>query len=127
MALPGHTDLAMLTLIPPATAPGLQILTASGDWIDQPVLPDAILVNTGNTLRTWVNDQYIATPHRVLPSVDVERYSAIFFLYPRLDAEIRCVETCKGADNPPKYPSLSFSDFYARYSERNFGYAEGVK
>ncbi len=124
LGLPGHTDLGMLTLIPPATAPGLQILTADGTWIDQPAIPGAILVNTGNTLRTWVNDRYIATPHRVLPSTDVARYSAIFFLYPRLDAEMRCVETCKDEDHPEQYPPILFSDFYAGYASRNFTYAE---
>lgn len=124
LGLPGHTDLSMLTLIPPATAPGLQILTADGTWIDQPAIPNAILVNTGNTLRTWVNDRYIATPHRVLPSTDAERYSAIFFLYPHLDAELRCVETCKDEDRPEKYPPIKFSDFYAGYAARNFSYAE---
>lgn len=122
--LPGHTDLSFLTLIPPATAPGLQILTAAGSWIDQPFVEGGILVNTGDTLRTWANDQFIATPHRVLASTQEERYSAIFFLYPDLDAVISCVPACWGEDHPKKYADQSFSDFYAGYAARNFGYAE---
>lgn len=124
LGLPGHTDLSMLTLIPPATKAGLQILTASGRWIDQPEIPDAILVNTGDTLRTWSNDLFIATPHRVLPSLDEERYSAIFFFYPNLDAEISCVPGTVSPGSPCKYPAQSFEDFYAGYSARNFAYAE---
>lgn len=54
--LPGHTDLSFLTLILPATAPRLQILTAAGTWLDQPIVDGGILVNTGDTLRTWAND-----------------------------------------------------------------------
>ncbi|MDR7009653.1 isopenicillin N synthase family dioxygenase [Paraburkholderia strydomiana] len=122
--LPGHTDLSFLTLIPPATAPGLQILTAAGTWIDQPLVEDGILVNTGDTLRTWSNDQFIATPHRVLASTRENRYSAIFFLYPDLDATISCVPTCSNADHPKQYMDRMFSDFYAGYAARNFGYAE---
>jgi len=122
--LPGHTDLSFLTLIPPATAPGLQILTAAGTWIEQPVVEGGILVNTGDTLRTWSNDQFIATPHRVLASTLEERYSAIFFLYPNLDAVISCPPTCYGADLPKKYEDQTFADFYAGYASRNFGYAE---
>lgn len=122
--LPGHTDLSFLTMIPPATAPGLQILTAAGTWIDQPVVEGGILVNTGDTLRTWSNDQFIATPHRVLASTREERYSAIFFLYPNLDAVISCVPTCCSEDYPRKYADQVFADFYAGYSSRNFGYAE---
>lgn len=122
--LPGHTDLSFLTLIPPATAPGLQILTSKGTWIDQPLVEGGILVNTGDTLRTWSNDQFIATPHRVLASTQEERYSAIFFLYPSLDAVISCVPSCFGQDLPRKYADQTFADFYARYASRNFGYAE---
>lgn len=122
--LPGHTDLSFLTLIPPATAPGLQILTAAGSWIDQPIVPGGILVNTGDTLRTWSNDQFIATPHRVLASTAEERYSAIFFLYPNLDAFISCIPTCYSDDYPKKYADQTFADFYAGYASRNFGYAE---
>jgi isopenicillin N synthase-like dioxygenase len=122
--LPGHTDLSFLTLIPPATAPGLQILTAAGTWIEQPFVEGGILVNTGDTLRTWSNDQFIATPHRVLAATKEERYSAIFFLYPNLDATISCVPSCCSEDFPKKYPDQTFSDFYARYASRNFGYAE---
>lgn len=122
--LPGHTDSSFLTLIPPATAPGLQILTAAGTWIDQPIVEGGILVNTGDALRTWSNDQFIATPHRVLASTKEERYSAIFFLYPDLDVTISCVPTCWSADYPKKYTDQKFSDFYAGYAARNFGYAE---
>ncbi|SPA55964.1 isopenicillin N synthase family dioxygenase [Cupriavidus taiwanensis] len=122
--LPGHTDLSFLTMIPPATAPGLQILTAAGTWIDQPIVEGGILVNTGDTLRTWSNDQFIATPHRVVASTREERYSAIFFLYPNLDAVISCVPSCCSEDQPRKYADLTFADFYAGYSARNFGYAE---
>ncbi len=127
LGLPGHTDLGMLTLIPPATKPGLQILTASGKWIDQPVIPSALLVNTGNTLRTWVNDRYIATPHRVLASKEEERYSAIYFMYPNVDALIECAPTCAGPENPAKYAPITFGEFHADYAKRNFAYAEDAK
>jgi len=124
LTLPGHRDLSFLSLIPPATRPGLEILTQSGRWIDQPVLPAAILVNTGNTLVRWVNDAYIATPHRVRADADDSRYSNIFFLYPGVDALMACVPTCQGPDNPPKYPPITFGQFHAEYAARNFAYAE---
>lgn len=124
LTLPGHRDLSFLSLIPPATRPGLEILTQSGRWIDQPVLPEAILVNTGNTLVRWVNDAYIATPHRVRADTDESRYSNIFFLYPSVAALLACVPTCQGPGNPPKYPPITFGQFHADYAARNFAYAE---
>ncbi|MBT5945964.1 MAG: isopenicillin N synthase family oxygenase [Rhodospirillaceae bacterium] len=124
LGLPGHTDLSFMSMIPPATDPGLQILTRTGEWIDQPAIPDAILVNTGDTLRHWSNDTYIATPHRVLPSKKVDRYSNILFFYPNVDAKMTCLPTCTSDANPPKYPPITFGEFHAAYAARNFSYAE---
>lgn len=124
ITLPGHQDISFLSLIPPATRPGLEILTQSGTWIKQPVIPEAILVNTGNTLVRWINDAYIATPHRIYADNKQARYSNIFFLYPNIDAVLECVPTCQGLDNPAKYPPISFQQFHAEYAARNFGYAE---
>lgn len=124
VTLPGHRDISFLSLIPPATRPGLEIFTQSEKWIEQPVIPEAILVNTGNTLVHWINDAYIATPHRVRASAHEDRYSNIFFLYPSVDAVLECLPTCQGPDNPAQYPPVTFGDFHAGYAARNFGYAE---
>jgi isopenicillin N synthase-like dioxygenase len=123
---PGHRDLGFLTLIPPATMPGLEILTPDERWIAQPVLPDAILVNTGVTLQRWTNDRYVATPHRVRADAAETRYSNIFFLYPRVDAVVAALPTCTGPDNPPRYPAETFGEIHAAYCARNFAYAEGI-
>ena len=127
LGLPGHTDLSFLSMIPPASGPGLQILTRDGQWIDQPEIPGAILVNTGDTLRHWTNDVYIATPHRVLPSREADRYSNILFFYPNVDATMACIPTCATAANPAKYPPITFGEFHAAYAARNFAFAEKKK
>ncbi len=124
ITLPGHRDISFLSMIPPATRPGLEIQLPSGQWVEQPVIPEAILVNTGNTLVRWINDAYIATPHRVRADPDEARYSNIFFLYPNVDAVLECVPSCQGPSNPAHYPPISFGDFHAEYAARNFGYAE---
>ncbi len=124
VTLPGHKDISFLSLIPPATRPGLEIFTQSEKWIEQPVIPEAILVNIGNTLVHWINDAYIATPHRVRADVEESRYSNIFFLYPSVNAVLKCPRTCQGPDNPAKYPPVTFGEFHADYAARNFGYAE---
>jgi isopenicillin N synthase-like dioxygenase len=123
ISLPGHTDLSFLSLIPPATRPGLEILTPSGEWIEQPVV-DGLLFNTGNTLCQWTNDIFKATPHRVRADRSEDRYSNIFFLYPDVIALMSAVPTCVSADNPETYPPITFGDFHAGYAARNFAYAE---
>ena len=124
VTLPGHRDISFLSLIPPATRPGLEILTQDGKWIKQPVLPEAILVNTGNTLVRWINDEYIATPHRVCADSREARYSNIFFLYPNIDSIIECIPSSHRYNKPSKYPPIKFQDFHSEYAARNFGYAE---
>lgn len=124
ISLPGHTDLSFLSLIPPATHPGLEILTPAGDWIAQPLVPNGLLFNTGNTLCQWSNDVFKATPHRVRAAPVTDRYSNIFFLYPNVDALMTCVPGCTDADNPPRYSPVTFGAFHAAYAARNFAYAE---
>lgn len=124
ISLPGHRDLSFLSLIPPATHPGLEILTPAEKWITQPVVPNGLLFNTGNTLCRWSNDRFKATPHRVRAAPDTDRYSNIFFLYPDVDARMECVPSCADANNPVKYPPITFGEFHADYAARNFAYAE---
>lgn len=124
VALPGHRDSSFLSFIPPATRTGLEIMTSSGRWIEQPVIPDAILVNTGTALVRWINDVYLATPHRVRADADEGRYSNIFIFYPNVHSELACVPSCQGPDNPAQYPPFTFGEFHAGFAERNFAYAE---
>ena len=116
-----HTDMSFLTMIPPATAPGLQILLSDGTWVDQPVVPGGIIVNTGVALRRWANDRLIATPHRVLASKTGDRYSNIFFFYPSVDALMTPI-TAPG--EAPRHSAITFSEHHAQYASANFTYAK---
>jgi isopenicillin N synthase-like dioxygenase len=124
VTLPGHRDLSFLSLIPPATRPGLEILTPEGEWIEQPVVPDGVLFNTGSTLSYWTNDVYAATPHRVRADTYEDRFSNIFFLYPDIDAVMSCLPTCVDEERPAKHAPVTFGEFHADYAARNFAYAE---
>ena len=121
LGISGHTDMSFLSMIPPATAPGLQILTRDGSWVDQPVVPGGILVNTGIALRRWSNDRLIATPHRVLASKTVDRFSNIFFFYPSVDALMECA--C-APGTKPKHDPITFSQHHAQYAAAHFAYSE---
>jgi isopenicillin N synthase-like dioxygenase len=80
-----HTDYECFTLLR-VTAPGLQVMNGSGDWIPVPVVPDAFIVNIGDMLETWTNGEYVATAHRVR-RVTRERYS--FPLFFNVDYHVR--------------------------------------
>ncbi len=126
--LGSHADTGFMTFLPPAKERGLQVLDTDGVWF-WPEVPDgAIILNIGWFLSRWTNDRFKATPHRVLPPRDNDRYSFACFVNTSLDTEVECLPTCTGPDNPPKYPRQSYWDFYQWYMRRtytHYGEVEG--
>jgi isopenicillin N synthase-like dioxygenase len=114
-----HSDHGFLTLLPLSDVPGLEIRTHDGNWIPAPVIPGAILVNTGEFLNRWTNARFIATPHRVVaPATD--RYAITFFYNPADETVAVPLPTCVSPDNPPQYEPMSFIEYLAYYCDGNF-------
>jgi isopenicillin N synthase-like dioxygenase len=110
--LSAHADTGFMTFLPPAKEQGLQVLDTDGVWF-WPEIPDgAIIFNIGQFLERWTNERFRATPHRVLPPRDHDRYSFACFVNTSLDAIAECLPTCTSPDNPPKYPRESYWDYY---------------
>jgi len=113
-----HTDYGSLTILYPAVSPGgLQVMSSSGAWKDVPVVPGSFIINIGDLLAQWTNDRWVSTLHRVVNPEGVQskdaRMSIVFFQQPNDDAIIRCIETCTGADNPPKYEAVGAGEHVA--------------
>lgn len=84
-----HEDINLITLLPAATAPGLQVKDVSGQWHDVPCDPGTIVVNSGDMLKAASREYYPSTTHRVVnpsgPAARLPRYSMPLFLHPRKD------------------------------------------
>lgn len=110
-----HSDYGSITLLFQDPVGGLEVKTAGGEWTAAPVIPDTVLVNTGDLTQRWSNDMFRSTKHRVgLPmgdSIHKSRYSIAFFCQPDHDAEITCIESCQGPDNPPLYPPVLAGEY----------------
>ncbi len=82
-----HTDINLLTLLPAATEPGLQILAKDGSWIDVPCDFGLLIVNIGDMLQEASGAYYPSTVHRVLNPEGSDRaksrISLPLFLHPR--------------------------------------------
>ena len=115
-----HTDYGYCTLLAQAKVAGLEILTREGEWIQAPALDGHILVNNSDMCRRWTNDRFHSAPHRVINSSGRERYSIPFFFGVRTDVKLECLPTCHGADNPPKYPPLSYGEYFAEIRKKNY-------
>lgn len=110
-----HEDINLITLLVGASAGGLQVLTMENEWLD--VLPgeDEIVVNVGDMLQRLTNNQLKSTTHRVVnpPKHEwhVPRLSIPFFLHPRSEMDLTCLESCVTAEHPLAYTSISAGEY----------------
>ena len=115
-----HTDGSFMTLLATSDQPGLEILSQSGRWLKMPLVPNAFVVNAGDVLTRWSNGRVLSTPHRVINSSGVDRYSIPLFMQPAADTIIECLPTCQGPDNPPQQPPIAGADYLQWFMEENF-------
>jgi isopenicillin N synthase-like dioxygenase len=110
-----HEDINLITLLVGASADGLQILTKQGDWVNVTSLPEQIVVNVGDMLQRLTNNKLRSTTHRVVnPSRDLwhtSRFSMPFFLHPRSEMSLACLESCIDAAHPKAYPDATAGEY----------------
>jgi isopenicillin N synthase-like dioxygenase len=82
----------------------------SGHWRAVDIVPETLLVNTGNLIVRWSNNEYLSTKHRVINTNDVDRYSIPVFFGPSGDALIEGLPTCQSPEQPPLYEPIT--DFW---------------
>jgi len=109
-----HVDTTFLTILTQDN-PGLVIFSERRQcWIRAPVLDNAFIVNSGELLKQWTNDRFISVKHFANNNTSaLSRYSIPFFFNANRDFIMRCVPTCCGADNPAKYPPVSYGQSQA--------------
>lgn len=79
VGLGAHTDYQCFTILLCSSAPGLEIMSPSGDWLQAPVVPGGLVVNIGDMMMRWTNGLYKSTMHRVINRAGEERYSVPLF------------------------------------------------
>ena len=87
-----HEDINLITLLPAATEPGLQVLSAAGQWYDVPCDPGNIVINAGDMLQECSRRFFKSTTHQVVNpkggDASRSRYSMPLFLHPRPDVRL---------------------------------------
>ncbi|GAA2228169.1 isopenicillin N synthase family oxygenase [Herbiconiux moechotypicola] len=79
-----HTDFGVVTVLWADQVKGLQVLGSDGGWYDASPADGALLVNLGDVMGRWTNDQWMSTLHRVKPpivdgQIERRRSAAYFF------------------------------------------------
>ena len=81
-----HTDWGSLSILFHDGEPGLQIKSTDGEWEDIPLVPNAFVINLGDLMASWTNDQWKSTYHRVIipEGRSADRLSIVFFTNPHM-------------------------------------------
>lgn len=121
-----HEDINLITLLPEATEPGLELLRRDGRWLPIAPIPGQVIADAGDMLERLTNGHIAATTHRVLAPRDHSgpRYSMPFFMHPHLDHVLSPVPDCVTADTPRRWADITAGD-YLHERLVQIGLAEG--
>ncbi|NEQ28834.1 MAG: isopenicillin N synthase family oxygenase, partial [Microcoleus sp. SIO2G3] len=111
-----HTDYGSITLLFQDDMAGLEVQTVAGEWLAVPPVSNSVLVNLGDLIQRWTNDEYRSTLHRVRLVAGADRYSIAYFCNPNSEVEIACLPLSdpKGLPKrtrPARYAPISASAY----------------
>jgi isopenicillin N synthase-like dioxygenase len=110
-----HEDINLITLLIGASADGLEVLTRSNEWLPIKAHHSDIVVNVGDMLQRLTNNKLKSTTHRVVnPPVELmktSRYSVPFFLHPRSDMDLTCLESCIDEAHPKAFSDMTAGEY----------------
>jgi isopenicillin N synthase-like dioxygenase len=110
-----HEDINLITLLVGASAGGLQLLTKQDEWLDVMPKDNEIVVNVGDMLQRLTNNYLCSTTHRVInPPREMwhlPRLSIPFFLHPRGEMDLTCLENCVTTERPRAYEPITAGDY----------------
>lgn len=88
-----HEDINFITLLPAASANGLQVKDTHGHWHDVPCDFGSISINTGDMIDMITGGYLPATSHRVLNPEGIAareaRMSVPLFVHPKMDVVLK--------------------------------------
>jgi isopenicillin N synthase-like dioxygenase len=107
-----HADSDIITALPRASAPGLQVRTVDG-WVDARPPEGSVILNTGMMLERLTNGLIPSGWHRVVadPEFVGERYSVVQFCHPAPWMVLSPLPVCVTAERPQRFGGLRTGDF----------------
>ena len=94
-----HEDINLLTILPSANEPGLQVKAKDGTWMDVPCDFGTLIVNIGDMLQEASGGYFPSTSHRVINPEGTDktksRISLPLFLHPKPEVVLSERHTAK--------------------------------
>ena len=110
-----HEDIDLITLLVGASADGLQLLNEANEWVPIKAGVDAIVINVGDMLQRLTNNHLKSTTHRVVnpprEKWHMPRLSIPFFLHPKSEMDLTCLESCVTAENPVSFEPITAGEY----------------
>ncbi|KAH6604788.1 flavonol synthase flavanone 3-hydroxylase [Trichoderma cornu-damae] len=137
-----HTDFGTITMLFQDEVGGLEVedVSEKGKFRPAPYIANTAVVNIGDFLMRWSNDELKSTMHRVKappPAKDKgegkgegegsesnrmakERYSIVYFMGADLETTVDCVPGCWGPGRPKKYEPVKCKEYVNMRMEANY-------
>ncbi|RMZ84536.1 hypothetical protein DV737_g1182, partial [Chaetothyriales sp. CBS 132003] len=121
-----HSDYGSITLLLQDSTGGLEVKSPKNTWVGATPIPGTIVVNAGDLLSRWSNDEIKSTKHRVIqppPKPDErddddpdatlpDRYSIAYFCIPNFNAYIDALPgTWELTEIGKKYPGVLSGEY----------------
>ena len=119
-----HTDFGAITILTiPGSESGLEIKMDDSSWLKVSPEKGQLVVNLGDMMQRWTNDEWRSTHHRVtLPEIQgsqSRRLSMAYFLHPNFDAKIEFLGKKAGPNTTPKYEVITAGDHIRQKMENS--------
>ena len=114
-----HTDYGCLTLLYQDPIGGLQVQGRDGDWVVARPIEDTLVINIGDLMARWTNEQFKSTPHRVINRSGRERLSIAVFVDPNYETMV--VPICRNGE-PPQHDPVTCGDYIVSRFDASFAY-----
>ncbi|PGG99376.1 hypothetical protein AJ80_09372 [Polytolypa hystricis UAMH7299] len=131
--MPAHTDWSSITMLFQDDVGGLEVedINRLGYFVPATTIKNAIVMNVGDLLQRWSNDELRSTSHRVtLPPLSdrfagadrmvSERYSIPYFLAPDVTSVVECLPTCVSDEKPARYLPITQGEYNRMRSQMHY-------
>ena len=114
-----HTDAGALTVLMQDDVGGLQVYK-DGYWHNIPPIDGAIVINTGDMMQVWSNDNYHAAMHRVRAMDACDRYSIPFFFNPSATTCVDPLPTVVSDERPRRYRRIEWAEYRGKRTDGDY-------
>ncbi|KAL5701139.1 Protein LATERAL BRANCHING OXIDOREDUCTASE 1 [Ranunculus cassubicifolius] len=116
LGLSPHSDGSALTVLQQAqgSSVGLQILK-DGTWIPVQPVPNALVINIGDTLEVLTNGKYKSVEHRAVTHKHRDRLSIVTFYAPSYDIDLGPLPELIDENRPCMYRNYNHGEYSKHY------------